>query len=59
MGPDGIISTVVGGGNPADGLGDGDRPGCKTATHYPHGVAFDAAGNLFIADSFAHRVPAR
>jgi sugar lactone lactonase YvrE len=51
----GIISTFAGGGNPADGVGDG---GPATSAHLngPGGMAIDASGNLFFPDSRNHRV---
>jgi uncharacterized repeat protein (TIGR03803 family) len=51
--PNGIITTVAGGGN--SGLGDG---GAATNAELagPSGVAVDAAGNLFIADEFNNRI---
>jgi trimeric autotransporter adhesin len=50
--PAGIISTVAGG---RTGLGDG---GLATSAplFLPSGVAIDSAGNLFIADTYNHRV---
>jgi sugar lactone lactonase YvrE len=45
----GRVSTFAGGGSPADGVGDG---GPATAAGVsPTGLAFDAAGNLHIADA--------
>jgi hypothetical protein len=46
---DGIISTVAGNGT-AGYSGDG-APATSAELHYPAGVALDASGNLFIADS--------
>ena len=43
----GIISTVVGGGT--GGLGDGGLA-TQATLHSPHGIAFDASDNLYIAD---------
>lgn len=45
----GIITTVAGGGSPADGLGDGG-PARSAALAGPHDVTVDSAGNLYIAD---------
>jgi trimeric autotransporter adhesin len=50
--PAGIITTIAGGG--ADGLGDGGP--ATSAQLSPEGVAVDAAGNLYIADSYNGRV---
>lgn len=48
----GIITTVAGGGtNPADG---GFAPGAMM--NYPEGVAVDASGDLFIADTVNGRI---
>jgi uncharacterized protein (TIGR03437 family) len=54
--PTGIISTVAG--NPSragDFSGDGHLA-IDAQLNQPHGIAFDAAGNLYIADQFNHRV---
>lgn len=50
-----IISTVAGGGSPADGLGD-DGPATGAALSFPGGIAIDPAGNLFITDIVNHRI---
>ena len=50
----GVISTLAGGGNPADGLGD-DGPATSAAIR-PVGVSVDAAGNVYIADSDNNRI---
>src|SRR5438094_295484 len=50
----GQITTVAGGGNPADGLGD-DAPATQ-ATFSGSGLAADARGNMFIADLSNFRV---
>jgi sugar lactone lactonase YvrE len=53
--PDGTIHTIAGGGNPADGVGDG---GLATDARLdtPAQLALDGAGNLFIADSLSRRI---
>ncbi|MEJ2430700.1 MAG: NHL repeat-containing protein, partial [Deltaproteobacteria bacterium] len=51
----GIITTVAGGGSPADLLGDGG-PATEAALRGPHGVAVDRSGNLYIADDFKGRI---
>ena len=50
----GIISTIVGTGDQDDG-GDGG-PATQAQLDGPHGVAFDAAGNLYIADNGNQRI---
>jgi sugar lactone lactonase YvrE len=55
----GKISTYAGGGNPADGVGDG---GAATAAKLsPQGISLDRLGNLYIADAdnFATPIHAR
>jgi hypothetical protein len=51
---DGVYTTVAGSGE-AGYDGDG-RSATEVALHGPQGIAFDAAGNLYIADQFNHRV---
>ncbi len=53
MTPDGVISTVAGGGT--SGLGDGG-PAFSAQLYYPWSVAVDAVGDLFIADSWNSRI---
>jgi hypothetical protein len=55
VGPDGMIRTVAGGGNPADGLGDGGLA-TEARLDTPIQLALDGAGNLFIADSRSLRI---
>jgi len=50
----GVIVRVAGCGT-SQYSGDGGAP-LETSLNYPFGVAVDAAGNLFIADTFNHRV---
>jgi hypothetical protein len=50
----GIITTVAGTG--AFGYGGDGGPATGALLNYPRGVATDASGNLFIADSDNHRV---
>ena len=50
----GVIETILGTGRPAfnkDGLA-----GKETSVGRPTGIAFDARGNLYVADSFAGRI---
>jgi RHS repeat-associated protein len=53
--PDGFIVTALGGGSPADGVGDGGRPGAA-ALQLPVNVALAPDGTLYVADPVAHRV---
>jgi sugar lactone lactonase YvrE len=53
--PNGEISTVAGTGKEQGPLGDGG-PARQATLLYPTGVAFDKAGNLYIADSGHFRV---
>lgn len=49
-----IISTVAGNGVAA--YGSDNVPATATPLNEPHGVAFDAFGNMYIADALNHRV---
>jgi uncharacterized protein (TIGR03437 family) len=52
--PSGIISTIAGSGSRGSG---GDHGRAQLASFYsPSAVAADADGNLFIADTFNHRI---
>jgi len=55
----GIITTIAGTGdsctNPTSACGDG-AAATAAQLNFPEGVAFDAAGNLYIADTFDHRI---
>jgi len=54
----GIISTVAGSGvcgPPPGGYGDGG-PATSALLQYPHDVAVDASGNLYIADEYNHKI---
>ncbi|UQI44822.1 NHL repeat-containing protein [Streptomyces sp. HU2014] len=48
-----IITTVAGNGEPGF---TGDGPAVKNSLYHPRGVAVDAAGNLYIADTDDHRI---
>jgi trimeric autotransporter adhesin len=55
----GIINTIAGTGNPCGSgtsvCGDGG-PASEALLHYPNGLAADAAGDLYIADTLDNRV---
>ncbi len=51
---DGKIATVFGTGQP-NFDGDG-KPGDQAPVYYPESVALDSAGNLYVADTFNHRI---
>jgi trimeric autotransporter adhesin len=55
LAPDGTVTTFAGGGAPADNLGNGG-PATAAFLQHPEGIALDAAGNLYIADTGQHRV---
>ena len=51
----GVITTVAG--NGTEGFGGGDNgPATSAQLYYPSGVAVDAAGNLYIADTESSRI---
>jgi uncharacterized protein (TIGR03437 family) len=52
--PDGIITTIAGTGQPGF-RGDGG-PANQARLTAPYGVAVDAQGNLYIADTYNHRI---
>jgi sugar lactone lactonase YvrE len=53
--PDGIISTVAGGGTKSPQLADGG-PATEARLSAPFGLAVDSAGNLYISDRWDYRV---
>lgn len=53
--PAGVISTVAGGGTPADGLGDG-LPGPQAALSGPTDVVVGGDGDLYVSDTGHDRV---
>src|SRR5216683_1098351 len=50
----GIISTVAGNGSP--GFSGDNGPATSAMLNYPEGIAIDAAGNLYIADTSNSRI---
>src|SRR6202012_4208173 len=46
--PAGVVSTCAGA---AGDVGFNDAPGVHAQFNNPHGLAFDSAGNLYVADS--------
>src|SRR5262249_38677154 len=53
-GPDSIMTTAVGSGQPGDS-GDGGPAG-EARLNLPFDVVFDAAGNLYLTDTMNHRI---
>ena len=49
----GVITTIAGNGTMVSGDGG---PGTAAELHYPWGLALDAAGDLFFADTWNNRV---
>jgi len=52
--PGGIITTIAGIGT--DGFSGDQGPGAKAELAFPNGVAVDASGNVFIADTDNNRI---
>jgi DNA-binding beta-propeller fold protein YncE len=50
----GVITTVAGNGTP--GFSGDNGPATTAQLFYPDGVAVDAAGNVYISDSFNNRI---
>jgi DNA-binding beta-propeller fold protein YncE len=50
----GRLTVIAGTGE--GGFGGDGGPALKAQLHAPHDLAFDAEGNLFIADSYNHRI---
>lgn len=48
-----VINTVAGSGNCTF---SGDGPATEEALYYPYGIRVDANGNMFIADTYNHRL---
>lgn len=54
VGADGVITTVAGSG--AQGYGGDSKAATDALLYNPSGIALDASGNLYIADTFNHVV---
>jgi serine/threonine-protein kinase len=54
--PEGKIITVAGAGHPGPRIGPGPRSAVSLALTRPHGVAVDAGGRLYIANTESHQV---
>ncbi len=52
--PNGAVTTIAGSG--AEGFSGDGGPALSASLNGPEGMALDAAGNLYIADTFNHRV---
>jgi uncharacterized protein (TIGR03437 family) len=50
----GVIATMAGNGTP--GFSGDNGPAARAQLYYPHGVAVDSAGNLYIADYGNNRI---
>ena len=50
----GVITTVAG--NGTQGYSGDNGPATSAALFFPSGIAVDAAGNLYIADTYNHRI---
>ena len=54
--PSGVVSTLAGMGAPFGGSGSSDGTGSAARFNQPGGVAVDASGNLYIADTGNHTI---
>ena len=52
----GIISTVAGSGNGSVFYSGDGGPATSACMYYPHGIALDASGNIYIADGNNQRI---
>ena len=50
--PAGVVSILAGNG----GIGSADGRGAAASFYYPQGVAVDAAGTVFVADTYNHTI---
>jgi sugar lactone lactonase YvrE len=49
--PEGVVTTLAGG-----SAGSSDGPGTEAKFSHPEGIAVDASGNVYVADSWNHRI---
>ncbi len=49
---DGVVSVFAGSGS----IGSTDGPGIEASFHFPYGVAVDAAGTVYVADTYNHKI---
>ena len=56
VGTDGLITTVAGGGNPGDGVGDGEPATQASLGNGPNDVKVGPDGSLYITQILEHRV---
>jgi sugar lactone lactonase YvrE len=52
--PIGVVTTLAGTGAPNGGYVDG--PGTSAQFYSPHGLAVDATGNIYVADTYNNRI---
>ncbi|MGQ9524333.1 MAG: NHL domain-containing protein [Armatimonadota bacterium] len=53
--PDGVITTIAGGGSPSDGIGDGG-PAVRARLDFPSSVAVGPDGSVYVSDTGKNRV---
>jgi hypothetical protein len=54
--PGGVITTVAGNGTPGYVSSEDGGPATAASLNYSYGVAVDSSGNIYIADTFNHRI---